>query len=139
MNDVLAVLVVLLALAVAAGAGAPLTALVLRVAARSADAGEPAPADDDPERTGGDGPTGPHAQEVLRGGTWIGVLERLAVAGCVVAGYPGGIAFVIAIKGLGRFPELRDHPGVSERFVIGTFASLLWAAGVGLAARALVA
>lgn len=133
MNDVLAVLVGLAALLVSALAGVPLTALVLRLASRSPDAGEPG---DDDER---DGPTGEHARDVLRGGTWIGVLERLAVTACLLVGYPAGLAFVIAVKGLGRFPELRGHPGVSERFVIGTFASLLWAVLVGGAARGLVA
>ena len=138
MNEVLVALVVLAALVVAAAGGAPLTAAVLRLASRSSDAGEPGADDGTAEPAGGDGPTGRHAREVLRGGTWIGILERLAVTACVLAGYPAGIAFAIAVKGLGRFPELRDHPGVSERFVIGTFASLLWAVAVGLAARALV-
>ena len=81
------------------------------------------------------GPIGPEARDALRGGTWIGILERLAIAATLVAGYPGGIAYVIAIKGLGRYPELRENPGASERFVIGTLASMLWAASLGLAAR----
>lgn len=75
---------------------------------------------------------------LLRGGTWIGILERIAVTGTLALGYPEGIAFVVAVKGLGRYPELREHPGLSERFVIGTFASLAWAAAVGAAARALL-
>lgn len=176
-----AVLVGLIALAVSALGGWPLTATVLRWAARSRDAGTapsparpedavgedavdeetpappasstpalpghaaPAPADDD-------APAGPAADDtsaaragttqpdgaVLRGGTWIGILERLAVTGTLALGYPEGIAFVIAVKGLGRYPELREHPGLSERFVIGTLASLGWAAALGAAARALV-
>jgi hypothetical protein len=83
------------------------------------------------------GPDGPHARARLRGGTWIGVLERIAVTGTLLAGEPGGIAVVVAVKGLGRYPELRngDDPAVSERFVIGTLASLLWSAGVGLVGR----
>ena len=35
------------------------------------------------------------------------------------------------LKGLGRYPELRnpeDSPGAAERFIIGTFTSVLWAA-----------
>ena len=54
------------------------------------------------------------------------------------AGEPGGIAFVVAIKGLGRYPELREHPVASERFVIGTLASMCWAATVGVAANAVL-
>ncbi len=155
MNDWLAALVVALVLAVSTLGGWPLTALVLRLAARSSDAGPPgaegeaasegadgaagavtAPATTD-ER-GGDGPTGPRARAALRGGTWIGVLERAGVTGAVLLGYPAGVAFVIAIKGLGRYPELRDNPGASERFVIGTLASLLWAGALGVLGRALV-
>ncbi len=63
----------------------------------------------------------------LRGGKWIGVLERLAVAGTLVAGYPAGVAVVLAVKALGRYPELQA--GNAERFIIGTFVSLLWALG----------
>jgi hypothetical protein len=85
-----------------------------------------------------DGPEGPRAKAVLRGGTWIGILERLAVTGCVLLGDPEGIAAVIAVKGLGRYPELRENPGASERFVIGTLASLVWAVAVGALGRALL-
>jgi len=71
------------------------------------------------------------AGEVLRGGTWIGALERTAVYATLVAGWPEGIALVLALKGLGRYPELKnqDHPGTAERFIIGTFTSVLWAVG----------
>lgn len=81
-----------------------------------------------------DGPQGEGAQAVLRGGTWVGILERLAVTGCFLVGEAGGIAVVVAVKGLGRYPELRENPGASERFVIGTLASLLWSAAVGFGA-----
>lgn len=86
---------------------------------------------------GGDGPDSDRARARLRGGTWIGVLERLAVTGTLLAGEPGGVAVVVAVKGLGRYPELRagDDPGVSERFVIGTLASLVWSAAVGVLGR----
>lgn len=81
---------------------------------------------------GDPGPTGPTAVAALRGGTWIGILERLAVTGLILVGYPGGIAILVAIKGLGRYPELKDNPGASERFVVGTLASIVWAAGLGV-------
>jgi hypothetical protein len=70
------------------------------------------------------------AGDVLRGGAWIGALERLAVFAGLAAGFPEGVAVVLALKGVGRFPDLRDqgHGGTTERFIIGTFASVLWAA-----------
>ncbi|GAA1904158.1 hypothetical protein [Williamsia serinedens] len=73
----------------------------------------------------------------LRGGRVIGVLERVAVVGALVAGWPEGIAVVLAVKGLARYPEIRDqHAG--EQFIIGTFASVLWAvAAAGVARLAL--
>jgi hypothetical protein len=79
------------------------------------------------------------AGTVLRGGAWIGALERLAVYVALVAGWAPGLAIVLAVKGLGRYPELRNQEdtGVAERFIIGTFASVLWAvacAGVALSA-----
>ncbi len=65
--------------------------------------------------------------ELLRGGAWIGVLERAALAGTLLAGWPEGLAVVLAVKGLGRFDELRT-PAAAERFIVGTLASALWAA-----------
>ncbi|WP_298457748.1 hypothetical protein [uncultured Cellulomonas sp.] len=147
MNAGLTALVVVGALAVSALGGWGAVAGLLRVASRSPDSG-PVDADDPPPSQpvtpGGWVPPGPvlppepaRATEPdepgpLRGGTWIGVLERVAVTGVLLAGYPAGVAFVIAIKGLGRYPELREHPGSSERFVIGTLGSLVWAAGCGI-------
>jgi hypothetical protein len=54
-----------------------------------------------------------------------------------VAGWAPGLAVVLAVKGLGRYPELRngEDTGVAERFIIGTFTSVLWAvacAGVAM-------
>lgn len=75
--------------------------------------------------------------EVLRGGTTIGLLERLAVVGTLIAGFPEGLAVVVAIKGVGRFSEL-DSSETRERFIIGSLVSLIWAvsaAGVALLAR----
>jgi len=79
------------------------------------------------------------AGAVLRGGAWIGALERLAVFATIVAGWGPGIAVVLAVKGLGRYPELRnrEETGAAERFIIGTFTSVLWAAAcAGLAVLA---
>ncbi len=74
------------------------------------------------------GPMG-RAGEILRGGAIIGVLERAAIFASIVAGWPEGLALVLALKGLGRYPELRnqEHTGTAERFIIGTFSSVLWA------------
>ncbi|MFC3298765.1 hypothetical protein FJV46_00430 [Arthrobacter agilis] len=129
------------ALLVAGGLGSPVTMLVLRLA-RSVDTAErrraepPEPADQpqfelpeppaEPPRGGVDAlPPG-----VLRGGLVIGVLERLAVTVAVLAGQPVAIAYVVAVKALGRYAELKESPAASERFIIGTLASLLWASGV---------
>lgn len=69
------------------------------------------------------------AGQLLRGGAWIGVLERAGVLAALVAGWPEGLAVVLALKGLGRYPELRNAGtgAVAERFIIGTFTSVLWA------------
>ena len=72
---------------------------------------------------------------ILRGGAIIGVLERLAVCLAILAGQPVAIAYVVAIKGLGRFAELKETPVAAERFIIGTLTSLLWAAGVAALAK----
>ncbi len=79
------------------------------------------------------------AGSVLRGGAWIGALERAAVFATLVAGWAPGLAVVLGIKGLGRYPELRndDHPGTAERFIIGTFTSVLWAVACAGVARLL--
>ncbi|GAA1059890.1 hypothetical protein [Agromyces bracchium] len=74
----------------------------------------------------------PVRREVLRGGLTIGVLERLASAGTIIAGFPEGLAIVVAVKGVGRFTEL-EAPEARERFIIGTFASLIWACAAALA------
>ncbi|MFN3866919.1 MAG: hypothetical protein ACK4MD_09430 [Demequina sp.] len=113
--------VVVVALAAAGALGAPLVGWLLR-------------------RIG----PGTETPGLLRGGTWIGVLERLAIAGAVMAGHPEAVAVVIAIKGLGRYPELRDaEPGLrgetAERFIIGTLASFVWAAACGAAGGAAIA
>lgn len=73
-------------------------------------------------------------EEALKGGRWLGALERLLVLGVVLAGQPTGAAVVIAAKGLIRIPEVArrgpDHDAnqsreVTEYFLIGTLSSLL--------------
>lgn len=120
-----------LAFGLAIAGGAPLVTLVLRLATRgSVPAGthggilvEMAPGTADRD---GDGPRQSRPREVLRGGLTIGVLERLAVVGSIIAGFPAAIAVVVAVKGVGRFSEL-DAAEARERFIIGTFTSLIWA------------
>ncbi len=87
---------------------------------------------------------GTETEGLLRGGRWIGVLERLAIAGAVMAGHPEAVAVIIAIKGLGRYPELRDtqvtlRGKAAERFIIGTLASFVWAAAAGATGAAVIA
>lgn len=146
----MSLLVVVLTLALAAGGGVLLVPIVLRAA------------------QGTSAVSATRVQAVLRGGLVIGLLERLATAGCVLLGQPEGIAVVVAVKGLGRYPELRGSastsgpgtssaagvPGaanapaasgepsvaalgaaVSERFIIGTLTSLIWAVAVGALGR----
>ncbi len=132
---------IVLALLVAGALGSPVTTLVLRLA-RSVDTAErrrdepPEPADQ-PQLDLPAPPPEPPTIEVslvppgvLRGGLVIGVLERLAVTVAILSGQPVAIAYVVAVKALGRYPELSQSPAASERFIIGTLASLLWAAGV---------
>ena len=109
---------VVAAVLAAVTAGSPVATAVLTVA--------------DPTQAGVRG--GPGDPDVLRGGAWIGVLERAAVAGTLLADWPEGLAVVLAVKGLGRYNELRETPAASERFILGTLASSLWAAAcVGVA------
>jgi len=82
----------------------------------------------------GSGPAAP-TQRILRGGAIIGVLERLGVCLAILTGQPVAIAYIVAIKGLGRFAELKETPVAAERFIIGTLASMLWAAGTAAAVK----
>ena len=108
-----------LAVCAAAFGGLPLAPAAFRIARRQSDAGEQTAA------------TGP-----LQGGRIIGILERAAIAGAIIAAWPEGMAIVLAVKGLARYPELRE-PHASEQFIIGTFASVLWAVAVGGIGRGL--
>jgi len=81
-----------------------------------------------------DGTESAGSTEVLRGGTTIGYLERLAVVMSLIVGFPEALAIVVAIKGVGRFSELAAAEA-RERFIIGTLSSLLWACIVGALVR----
>ncbi len=76
-------------------------------------------------------------QRILRGGAIIGVLERLGVCLAILTGQPVAIAYIVAIKGLGRFAELKETPVAAERFIIGTLTSMLWAAGTAAGVKVL--
>jgi hypothetical protein len=110
-------LLVLLAGGVAVVGGGPATSLVFAWVDRH---DHPPTGDQQPIHSAG---------TVLRGGAWIGALERTAVFASLVGGLTEGLAIALALKGLGRYPELRSgtSAGAAERFIIGTFASVLWA------------
>jgi hypothetical protein len=64
----------------------------------------------------------------LGGGQWIGMLERLGIFASFLSGFGEGVAIVLAIKSLARYPELRaPSSGAAERFIIGTFTSAIFA------------
>ena len=116
-TDGVAEVAALAAVLSAVAAGGPVATAVLRAA--------------DPAAAGVRG--GPQDPEILRGGAWIGALERTAIAATLLAGSAEGLVVVLAVKGLGRYAELRA-PAAAERFIVGTLASALWAAAcVGVA------
>ncbi len=132
---------IVLTVLVAAGAGWPVTAGILRLAKsadeREASGGHPGP-DESRESAPVVLPAGTSEltnPTVLRGGLVIGILERTAVVVAILADQPVAIAYVVAIKGLGRYPELKQTPAASERFIIGTLGSMLWAAGLAILAK----
>ena len=70
----------------------------------------------------------------LRRDALTGLFKPPAITATLPAGWPEGLAVVLAVKGLGRFPELKGNQGASERFILGTLVSVLAAAacaGVG--------
>lgn len=68
--------------------------------------------------------------EILRGGTVIGIFERIATTASIMVGHPEAIAVLVALKSVGRFSEL-DVAEARERFIIGSLVSLVWAAACG--------
>ena len=104
---ILVAIVVALSLITSAALGSPIPSLVLR----SARVPEPPTIEvsgdtrtpvvrrrDDPA---------PAVREVLRGGMWIGILERVGLTAAILAGRFELAAVVVAIKALGRYPEIR--------------------------------
>jgi hypothetical protein len=140
---VLKVLVVLVIGAATVLLGSPLVRLLFRLVDRTEGrrAIQPPPA---PEGAEAQTPVVPAAPPVgsiqaaetqLRGGYWIGVLERAAIYAAILTGFSSGLVVILGVKSLARYPELRaeDNRGAAERFIIGTFASsLIAAAGAGL-------
>lgn len=114
-TDVSETLIIVLTGVLAMAGGGPLTTVIFGLV-------DGAPDERSPGLVG-------RAGDILRGGALIGVLERAAIFASLVAGWPEGLALVLALKGLGRYPELRnqEHTGTAERFIIGTFSSVLWA------------
>lgn len=72
--------------------------------------------------------------DVQRMGRTIGILERMLAFTLVVMGHWEGIGWLFAGKTVARFREL-DNRAFSEYYLIGTLASLLFAAATGLAVR----
>jgi hypothetical protein len=125
---ILKILVVVIIGAATTWGGSPLVRLLFRLADRSEKTapGEAQAIPADPIQA---------AASRLRGGFWIGLLERLAIFSTIMAGYGGGLIVILGVKSLARYPELRAEggTGAAERFIIGTFASsLVAAAGAGL-------
>lgn len=122
------------AVVAAAIGGGPVTMSILCLSERSAAAELPAdgPARDDgqharePRKASSTHHTDSRGEVALQGGAWIGVLERTAISVTLWCGWPEGLAIVLAVKGLGRYAEL-GKDGAAERFILGTFASVLWA------------
>lgn len=110
---------------VAALVGWPLVPAFLRLTHKGAGS--------KPERTGSED------IEVLRGGLWIGIVERGLIAGSIVLGRPELMAVVIAVKGLGRFAEIKSSAAAGERFIIGTFVSIALASLIGVIGWAIIA
>ena len=65
----------------------------------------------------------------MRGGRWIGPLERILVLLFASVEAPAAIAAIVAAKGVIRFPEIsKDEAGQkAEEFLIGSFASWILA------------
>lgn len=138
-SPLMGVILAVLGVAVAVVGGNPVARRILDIASggrvqETSDGGIVLPADASDE----DAEPGAQTRTLMRGGTVIGYLERIAVVLGIIAGYPEAIAVVVAVKGIGRFSELAT-PEARERFIVGTLASLVWACVVGALVRLAVA
>lgn len=79
----------------------------------------------------------PDHEKRLRGGRFLGPMERLLIVGLALAGNLEGAAVVVAAKALLRFPEVREASrgaaggasDVTEYFLVGSLASWIVAFG----------
>lgn len=102
--------------------GDPVVRAVFHWADASSQPTQPAPNPwDEPEQPA------QHQDPALRGGLVIGILERAAAVLSLVGGHAAGIAVIVAVKGLARYGEF-SNARQREEFIIGTLASLVWAA-----------
>ncbi|MBF0698045.1 beta-carotene 15,15'-monooxygenase [Actinomyces bowdenii] len=79
------------------------------------------------------------AVSVMRGGRWIGPLERILILLLAGAGAHEAVAAIVAAKGVIRFPEISKDEGgrKAEEFLVGSLASWALAALGILLIRAL--
>ncbi|VEI14743.1 Uncharacterised protein [Actinomyces viscosus] len=65
----------------------------------------------------------------MRGGRWIGPLERILILLLASVEAPAAVAAIVAAKGVIRFPEISKDEGgqKAEEFLIGSFASWILA------------
>ena len=81
---------------------------------------------------------GASRSSIRNAGRYIGWLERGVVYAVIVAGMPGGVAVVMAVKTAARFPQFENEERFVEYYLIGTLASLAIALAGALAARAIL-
>lgn len=82
-------------------------------------------------------------QGLLNGGRVIGWLERASIFATVIAHEPSGIAVIVAVKSVARFPEFRAPSTAetqatqakAEAFIVGTLLSVALAVSAAYAAR----
>lgn len=77
------------------------------------------------------------ADEELRAGRWIGILERTVIAVLTLCGQFEAIAFVLTAKSIARFKMLDDRE-FAECYLVGTLASTAVAILASLAIREVV-
>ncbi|WP_062466605.1 hypothetical protein [Demequina maris] len=73
-------------------------------------------------------PPAPEPRPHLRGGRFIGPLERWLIAALALVGAEGVVVGLMAAKGIGRFPEIsgdRGRGSTAEEFLVGSLVS--WA------------